>query len=417
MAAASPYIRSSARCEQQRDSAPLGGAARPVRAMPASADPPADLALPSLDLRALARRAAAPAGLAAAAALAIVVAGGPLHAFANALGRALDADPRWVVAGAAFELLSFGGYVALLWLAGSRATRRLDFRASAQVTLGGAAATRLLPTGGVGGAAPPILAFRRAGLGPGGAPRPLLAFLVTLCSVFRGSIPLAGSAIALGVAHAAGPLALGAAPAAAATAAILGGLALAARSRRRTGTDGRTPQGDAAPGGRLAAIRRALRDTPDAIGEGVRDALGLVRSLDPRLLGALAWWGFDAGVLWAMLHALGAPPPLAVVVLGYFVGQVANTIPIPGAVSGGMVGVLLAFGVEADLAVASVLAYRAIAIWLPAPIGLATLGGLRRTIGRWTDEDAPAAAPPERKGTPPAWPVPIRPQPAMQAAA
>src|SRR3954447_22127642 len=107
MAAASPYIRSSARCEQQRDSAPLGGAARPVRAMPASADPPADLALPSLDLRALARRPRAPprpppprppppppappAGLAAAAALAIVVAGGPLHAFANALGRALDA--------------------------------------------------------------------------------------------------------------------------------------------------------------------------------------------------------------------------------------------------------------------------------------------------------------------------------------
>ena len=59
-----------------------------------------------------------------------------------------------------------------------------------------------------------------------------------------------------------------------------------------------------------------------------------------------------------MLHALGAPPSLAVVVLAYFVGQIANTIPIPGAVSGGMVGVLIAFGVETDLALASVLAYR-----------------------------------------------------------
>ena len=90
-----------------------------------------------------------------------------------------------------------------------------------------------------------------------------------------------------------------------------------------------------------------------------------MRSADPRLLGAFAWWGFDVAVLWAMLNAFGAPPPLAVVVLAYFVGQVANTIPIPGAVSGGLVGVLLAFGVDADLALAAVLAYRAIAIWLP----------------------------------------------------
>ena len=67
--------------------------------------------------------------------------------------------------------------------------------------------------------------------------------------------------------------------------------------------------------------------------------------------------------------------------LAYFVGQVANTIPVPGAVSGGLVGVLLAFGVEADLAIVSVLAYRALAIWIPAPIGLVALGRLRRTVG------------------------------------
>ena len=77
--------------------------------------------------------------------------------------------------------------------------------------------------------------------------------------------------------------------------------------------------------------------------------------------------------------------------LGYFVGMVANTIPIPGAVSGGMVGVLLAFGVEADLALASVLSYRALAIWLPAPVGLAALGSLRRTVARWGAEELDAA--------------------------
>jgi lysylphosphatidylglycerol synthase-like protein len=142
----------------------------------------------------------------------------------------------------------------------------------------------------------------------------------------------------------------------------------------------------------VARVRAAAGDTPAALGTGVRDALALVRSGDPRLLGAIAWWGFDAAVLWAMLHALGTPPPLAVVVLGYFVGQVANTIPVPGAVSGGMVGVLLAFGVDPAVALAAVLAYRSVAIWLPASVGIAALSGLRRTTARWSAEDAPAGA-------------------------
>ena len=37
------------------------------------------------------------------------------------------------------------------------------------------------------------------------------------------------------------------------------------------------------------------------------------------------------------------------------------------------------------------LAYRAVAIWLPAPVGLVALGGLRRTLDRWATEDAAAA--------------------------
>ena len=58
-------------------------------------------------------------------------------------------------------------------------------------------------------------------------------------------------------------------------------------------------------------------------------------------------------------------------------------------------GVLLAFGVSADLAIVAVLAYRAVAIWIPAPIGLVALGKLRRTMARWEREDALEAALPE----------------------
>src|SRR3954467_6533587 len=235
-------IRSGARCEEA-DSATLGGAVRQRAAMPASGDTTSNFVLPALDVRALARpapapgvralpaRAAVPGALAAVAAAAIVIAGGPLQAFADALGRALDADPRWVIGAAVFELLSFAGYVALLWLVGSRATPRLGFRASGYVTRGGAPATRLLPTGGVGGAAMTIWAFRRAGLDTRGATRTLLAFLVLLYSVFLASIAVAGGAIALGLAHADGPLALSAIPAVAATLAIAGGLGLAAFAR------------------------------------------------------------------------------------------------------------------------------------------------------------------------------------------
>jgi uncharacterized membrane protein YbhN (UPF0104 family) len=203
------------------------------------------------------------------------------------------------------------------------------------------------------------------------ATRTLLTFLVLLYAVFLLSIAVAGALLALGLGGPGGHVLFAAVAAAGATVAM--SLAVAAAVAR--------PR----EGGRIARAAGTL-------GHGVRDAAAFLRQADGRLLGAPVWWAFDAAVLYGMLNAFGAPPPIAVVVLGYFVGMVANTIPIPGAVSGGMVGVLLAFGVEADLALASVLSYRALAIWLPAPVGLLALGGLRRTVARWGSEPAPAPA-------------------------
>lgn len=348
-----------------------------------------DPVLPAFDARALARRAVPSAALAAAVAVALLVAGGPMRTFAAALERALGADPVWVVAAVPFELLSFAGYVALLWLVGGRVTARLGLRESAQVTLGGAAATRLLPAGGAGGVALTVWALRRAGLDGRTAARTLLAFLVLLYAVFLGGILVAGGAIALGLAGTGGPLVLSAVPATGAALAIVVVSGLAWRP-------------PASP--RHAPRRRRVRAAASTLGGAARDAVSLVRSADVRLLGALAWWGFDAAVLWAMLHALGLPPSPVVVALGYFVGQVANTIPVPGAVSGGMTGALVALGVEADHALAAVLAYRAVAIWVPAPVGLAALGGLRRTVARWGAE---AERRPERRPCRAAGPVPV----------
>jgi uncharacterized membrane protein YbhN (UPF0104 family) len=340
----------------------------------------ADNALPQLDVRALARRAAVPALVAAIAAGLLIAAGGPAQAFAHALRRAVDADPRWVAAGAGFEVLSFTGYVALLWLVAGRATSRIGVRESVEVTLGGAAATRLMPTGGVGGAALTLWALRRSGLEARHAGRTLLTFLVVLYSVFLGAIAVAGTLLALGVTGADGPIALTAVPAALAATGIAIPLVLGLRHRARAARGAVAP---AVPAGRL-------RSGAALLGEAVDEALRLVAARDLRLLGALAWWVFDAAVLWAMLDAFGAGVPLLVVVLAYFVGQAGNLIPVPGAVSGGIGGVLLAFGVDADLAIVSVLGYRAVAIWLPAPVGLAALSSLRATLARWSAEAVPA---------------------------
>src|SRR3954469_6032408 len=138
------------------------------------------VALPQLDVRAL------------------MVAGGPLQAFAGALDRALAADPRWVVGAACFELLSFAGYVALMWLVAGRATPRIDLRRAVEVTLGGAAATRLLPTAGAGGAALTLWTFRRAGMNKRASMRTLLTFLVVLYAVFLGAIVVSGAVTAAG---------------------------------------------------------------------------------------------------------------------------------------------------------------------------------------------------------------------------
>ena len=129
------------------------------------------------------------------------------------------------------------------------------------------------------------------------------------------------------------------------------------------------------------------------IGGAVRDAVSLLRGGDARLLGAPAWWIFDGAVLWAAFHALGEPPALPILAFAYFAGQVGNTIPVPGAVSGGMVGTLLAFGVAPDLALSAVLTYRTVAIWAPAPFGLLALGALKARVGRWDRDEDELAAP------------------------
>jgi uncharacterized membrane protein YbhN (UPF0104 family) len=193
------------------------------------------------------------------------------------------------------------GYVVLLSLVAGRATPRVGRRESAQITLVGAAATRLLPTAGAGGVALTVWALRRAGLRPLAAARTLLGFLVVLYSVFLAAIVCFGSVLSFGLVRSHGPIALSVIPSAAALLSIAVGLALASRRDVALDTDRGSDHGRHESDARL-------RNGAELIGQAVRDAFGLVRSGDLRLAGAVAYWMFDAAVLWAMLHAFGSPP-------------------------------------------------------------------------------------------------------------
>lgn len=125
------------------------------------------------------------------------------------------------------------------------------------------------------------------------------------------------------------------------------------------------PHAGARRGRRLLA---RVASAPWAVHDALDIAFSLVKEGKPWLLGAIAYWSFDIATLWTCFHAFGLPPPAAVIVMAYFVGTLANSLPLPcglGGVEAGMVGAFLAFVTLGSLAILAVLSYRLISFWLP----------------------------------------------------
>jgi uncharacterized membrane protein YbhN (UPF0104 family) len=297
--------------------------------------------------------------------------------------------PGWLLAAVGLEVLSFVGYVALFRAVFVRSGSRINWRESYEITMAGLAATRLLAAGGAGGVALTAWALKRSGMDGHTVTRRMTAFLVILYSVYMAALVVFGLGLWIGIFSGSAPLALTLIPAAFG-ALVIGGALLVSRAR---------PVSAAPADGSARGLRARARWLGLSVAAGVRGAIGLLRSREPGMMGALVWWGFDIAVLWATFHAFGTVPPVAVIVMGYFVGTLANTLPLPGGVGGvdgGMIGAFIAFGVDPGTAVLAVLAYRAIAFWLPTLPGLVAYFQLRRTMGEWKAADAsvpmPAAA-------------------------
>jgi uncharacterized membrane protein YbhN (UPF0104 family) len=122
-----------------------------------------------------------------------------------------------------------------------------------------------------------------------------------------------------------------------------------------------------------------------AIADGTAEAGRLIRSGDPLLLGgALGYWVFDNLVLAAAFAALGASPPLIIVLMAYLIGQLGGALPLPGGlggIDGGLIGTLIVYGVAASPATAAVLLYRVILFWVPLVMGVPAFVSLRRGLG------------------------------------
>jgi uncharacterized protein (TIRG00374 family) len=299
------------------------------------------------------------------------------------LARLRSGDPWWLGAGVGLQAASLIAYAALFHVVFSCDEARIQWRASFQITFAGDIATKLFASAGAGGVALTVWALRASGLSSQTVARRIVCLDVLLYGVYAALVAIAGFGLRIGLFPGPAPIGLTLVPAIAGT--VLLALALATPSQadrwqqwmqRRAGT--------ARPG--AARHWTTAAKFPQALADGLRTAGELIRTRWDAPLTSIAYWAFDIATLWASFRAFGDAPPVAVLVTGYFVGMLANTLPLPGGiggVEGGMIGAFIGFGVHADLAVVAVLGYRAISYWLPTLPGVVAYLRLRRTVAAW----------------------------------
>jgi uncharacterized protein (TIRG00374 family) len=308
-----------------------------------------------------------------------------------------DGKPEWLVVALLMECASFVGYVILFRTVFVRDDKtRIGWPASYEITMAGVAATRLFAAAGAGGIALTAWALRRSGMERREVAVRMVAFVSLLYAVYMATLVIVGFGLYFGIFNGPGPFAITVVPAVFALilwTLFLGMTLLPGDAERRIAHW-------AKGSGRVARVMAKAVTIPASAAAGVRTAIGLARTREVGALGAVAWWAFDIGCLWACFHAYGSdPPPIAVIVMAYFVGMLANTLPLPGGiggVDGGMIGAFVAFDVSFNYAATAVVAYRAFAFWLPTIPGAVAYFQLRKRVAGWRAErhagDAAVAA-------------------------
>lgn len=297
----------------------------------------------------------------------------------------------WVAVAIGFNAFSFVAYAALFRgiLAGSDEReafyRRIDYKTSLNITMAGLAASTLFSAAGAGGIALTYWALRKAGMERRRAASRMVAFLVLLYTVYAAALIVFGVLLRTGVFSGDRPIGGTIVPAGLAALAflIMGLVALIPTDLER-----RISKYEA-----KRWVRR-VASGPATVASGVRNALAYLRH--PRsgasaIAGAVGYWVGMVGILWACFHAYGGGVPFGVVVMGFFVGMVANLAPSPaagvGTLDAGLIGAFLLFDIPVDTVFPAVLTFRLVGFWLPIIPGLGCYFALRRQVNRWGEDD------------------------------
>ena len=268
---------------------------------------------------------------------------------------------QWVLAALGIETLSELGYV-VSWraivdpedlLSGEGRGERMASRV-AWVQLGGG---MLVPGGTLSSVGVGAWILHRFGM-----PNKLIAerqfnlqFLNT--GIDALALIVFGAALAIGIFSGESKLTLTLVPAAVAAIGLAGALLIA---RIGTGYAERAHETHPKIAAAIEALAAAVEDTKRLLTH--RGGLRAV-------LGAVAYFGFDVAVLWSAFLAIGThpTPSFAIVVMAYIIGALGGSIPLPaGAGSiGGMVGMLIVYGVDHNAAVVAVILYQAIGQIVP----------------------------------------------------
>ena len=275
-----------------------------------------------------------------------------------------DMAPAWVGAALVLEILSCLGFVLIFITVFDRA----PFRFGARVALSEMAFGAAVSLGGAGSIVVGAWLLRERGMATSEiAERSAVLFLLT-SAINLITLAVIGLGLGLGILPGPSNPLLTLVPAGIAIAIFAFFLVLPRLTERTARARG---------SGRLAIGARARPATT------IRATRRTLLRPDWRLLGAVAYLWFDIGVLWACFQATGHTPPIAVIVLAYQIGYLANVLPVPGNVGvleGSFVGMLVLYHVHATTAAAAAVAYHAIALWIPALWGTIGFIRLRRSL-------------------------------------
>jgi uncharacterized membrane protein YbhN (UPF0104 family) len=331
-------------------------------------EPPAPVEMPGdFQPRRLVRRAVPVLMLLTILGLVVVLAPG----LGEVRDRLSGADPGWLALAVLLEFLSGVSYVLMFRpvFCGN-----MPWRTSWEISWSSLAVGSIVPASGAGGLALGAWILHEGGMPAERIARRSVAFFLIKSSVNFVAVAVLGTLMAIGLVGPALSLWLTAVPAALA-ALLIGVVVLVPRLG-----PGPPPPPDS------VGIRRALFSTRGALVNGTREAIELVRKRDPlMLIGAIGYWAWDNAVLWATFHAFDASPDLAVILMGYLIGQLGGLLPLPGGVGGidgGLIGALIVYGTPAATTAAAVLAYRVILFWLPLIVGGIAFASLRRGLNR-----------------------------------